>query len=122
MRTMTTTPLKTLAATALFGTSLAFAPAVQAQMAPETPAEQTAQGAEGSLSDAQKTEMESWPQDRQTAYKAWPAETQDYYWTLSDERQDMFWRLKDADKVSLSQMTPERQTAAWEAIESGLAG
>jgi hypothetical protein len=119
MRDMIKTPLKTLAATALIGTSLAFTPAAQAQMAPEAPA---AQAPMGSLNDAQKAEMKSWPEDKQAAYKAWPAETQSYYWTLSDERQDMFWRLKDADKVALSQMTPERQTAAWEAIETSLAG
>ncbi len=81
----------------------------------QSPEEQPVEAYESADQD---TIIQSWSADKQASYNSWPAETQTYYWTLSDERQMMFWALTDADKVTLSGMSGEEQSTAWERIEA----
>jgi len=75
------------------------------------------------MTDAQEAMYMNWSAENRMTYQAWPKAAQEYYWTLNDSQKKIWWdSLNNEQRVRIVEMAPAQRTAAWQSINSQLAG
>ncbi|MET0250881.1 MAG: hypothetical protein ABW203_01755 [Novosphingobium sp.] len=70
----------------------------------------------------QQSAYQGWAPDQRGSYDSWSPDLKSYYWTLTPSQQRGWWQLNDEQRTMVHGLPPEQRTAAWQSIESQLAG